>query len=107
MTDKIFQLLREVLTGNILTREFVKKQRKLLMLIAALIFVYIYFGYLAQRQHRHLAEIQQQIEEASYMQLTINAKLTDITRPSSIAKQLEEHGSNLKQLTKPVILFED
>ncbi|MBQ0137340.1 MAG: hypothetical protein KBS40_05010 [Bacteroidales bacterium] len=54
-----------------------------------------------------MAEIQQQIEEASYMQLTINAKLTDITRPSSIAKQLEEHGSNLKQLTKPVILFED
>lgn len=98
---------KEILTGNILTREWFKKQRKLLILIACFVFVYIYFGFLAQRQNRRLTEIQQQIEDASYVQLTINAQLINITRPSVIAKELNERGSSLKELTKPVIMIDD
>lgn len=99
--------LQEILTGNILTREWVKQQRKLLGLIATFVFVYIYFGFLSQRQHRRLTEIQQQIEEASYIQLTINAQLTNTTRPSVVAEELKARGSNIKELTQPVVMIKE
>lgn len=98
--------LQEILTGNILTRKWFRQQYRLFVLIAGFIFVYIYFGFLAQKQHRRLAEIQDQIEDASFEQLTIQAELTSVTRQSAVASELEKRGSKLKELTKPVVKIE-
>jgi len=95
--------LQEVLNGQILTGTFVRSQYKLLVLIAVGIFFYVWAGIRAQREHHHLTQLRKELQDAQYEQLTIHANLTDLTKQSEVAKELQERGSRLHENTRPVI----
>ena len=96
--------LQEILSGNIFTREFFRKQYKLLLLIAALLFVYMYNGFQCQRQDRQIQSLEQQIKDARYELLDLSAEYTEITRPSTLNRTLQEQNSKVKESTTPPIL---
>ncbi len=96
--------LQEVLSGNIFTRDFFKRQYKLLILIAVLLFVYIYNGFQCESQERRIQRLQTEIKDARYEMLDLSAEYTKLTRPSHIAEQLATSGSNIKESTTPPIM---
>lgn len=95
--------LKDILSGDILTRAWFKRQYKVIGLISALIFVYIHCGYLSQRQQRHLSELQKELQDANFVLLSVNAEFMEKTRQSSISKMLESHESKVKQSNTPAI----
>ena len=95
--------LKEILSGNILTKAWLKRQYKVIGLISVLIFVYIHCGYLAQRQQRNLSELQKELQDAQFVQLSLSAELMEKTRQSSISKMLAEKESKVKPSNTPSI----
>jgi hypothetical protein len=95
--------LKEILNGSIMTRESVRKQYRLLGLIAALAFLYIYCGYVCQHQKHRTGDLKKELQDADYELLTLEAELTDMTRQSSVETELQSRGSRLKTNTQPVI----
>ena len=98
--------IKDILSGDILAKQWVKKQYKLTLLICALFFVYIYFGYQSERQQRQLNSLNKELQDAYFTQQTINAQVMTMTRQSSISKLLEEQGSNLKESHRSAIKIE-
>ena len=95
--------LRDVLSGDILTKSWFQRQYKVIGLISVLIFIYIHCGYLAQRQQRHLSKLQKELQDAHYVQLSMKAEFMEKTRQSSISTMLSEQGSNIKPSNTPAI----
>lgn len=98
--------LQEVMNGQILTGDFVRKQYKLLIIIAVGVFFYVWAGIRAQREYHRLTQLRKELQDAEYEKLTIHANLTDLTKQSEIARELKERGSAVRENTKPVIAIE-
>lgn len=96
---------QELMSGEFLIRDWVKQQYALLILIGLLVFLYIFFGFQAQRQQHHLTRLQKEWQAKHFEQLTIEAELTERTRQSAIARELNAVGSELKTNKKPVIFL--
>ena len=89
--------VKEIFSGEILTRKWVKKQYRLIFLICGLLFAYIYFGYQSERQQNRLNQLNKELQDAYFTKQTLNAEVMTQTRQSSIAKRLEEKGSTIKE----------
>lgn len=98
---------QDILSGAFFARGWFKEQYKLVLLISALVFGYIWCGYSAQQQHHHLTEMKKKLEDAQFTQLTIRTELLQQTRQSSIAKSLQEKESPVKECKEPVIYLKD
>ena len=97
---------KDILSGDILAQQWVRRQYKLTLLICGLFFVYIYFGYQSERQQDRLNDLNKELQDAYFTQQTINAQVMTMTRQSSISKLLEEQGSNLKESHRSAIKIE-
>lgn len=93
--------IKEILSGDILKRGWFRRQYKLVLLVAALIFVYIYAGYRSQRQQKHLSDLQRELQDAHFEQLTVNAQLVEQTRQSAVAAELKARGSDVCESNTP------
>jgi len=94
---------QELMSGEFLIRDWVKNQYLLLIEIGVLMFLYIFFGFQAQRQQHQLTNLQKEWQAKHFEQLTIEAELTERTRQSTMARELGAMNSELKTNQKPVI----
>ena len=99
----MIKFLRDILSGDIFAKDWFRQQHKLILLICGLFFVYIYFGYQSERQQHQLNNLNKELQDAQFTQQTINAQVMTLTRQSSIARLLEEKGSNLKETHQSAI----
>lgn len=83
--------------------EKLRKQYKLIALIAALFFLYILLGFQSVRQQHRLTDTQKEMLDAKYKYLTISAELVNETRPSQVAATLSEQGSRVRESNTPPI----
>ena len=95
--------VKDVLSGDILTKSWLQRQYKVIVLISALIFVYIHCGFQSQQQQRQLNELQTELQDAKFVQLSINAEFMEKTRQSSICRMLAEKESKIKASNTPAI----
>ena len=91
------------LNGDRLRSKGLRRQYPLIGLIAALIFIYILIGYQSVRQRHRLTDAKQEMLDAKFKYMTINAELTNATRQSNIIEALKKKGSTLKENIKPTI----
>lgn len=98
--------LQDLLTGNIFTKDFFKRQWLLLLLIALLCFITIGNGFKTNNQKRQIKALQTQVKEARYELLDVSATYTQKTQPSVIATQLQNNGSQVKESSHPAILIQ-
>lgn len=89
--------LKDIFSGEILAKEWVKKQYRLIFLICGLLFAYIYFGYQSERQQNRLNQLNKELQDAYFTKQTLNAQVMTQTRQSSISKRLEEKGSKITE----------
>jgi hypothetical protein len=98
--------LKDILNGNILNKQFFRRQYKLMLLIVVISIIYIDNRYASEKQLLYSIEINKKIQDAKYESLTISAELMEITRQSSIMKMLAEKGIELKQGKTPPVVIE-
>lgn len=98
--------IKDILNGNILNKQFFRRQYKLMLLLVAISIVYIDNRYASEKQLLYSIEINKKIQDAKYESLTISAELMEITRQSSIMKMLAEKGIELKQGKTPPVVIE-
>lgn len=98
--------IKDILNGNILNKQFFRRQYKLMLLIVVISIMYIDNRYASEKQLLYSIEINKKIQDAKYESLTISAELMEITRQSSIMKMLAEKGIELKQGKTPPVVIE-
>jgi hypothetical protein len=95
--------IKHIFSGDILTKEWLKRQYKVILLISMLIFIYIHSGFKSQQQMLQINDLQKELQESKLSLQSLNVELIDKTRQSSICTMLEEQGSNIKSIQTPVI----
>ena len=99
--------VRDILNGNILTKKFLQKQYGLLIMIAALTFLYVDNRYYCETQLAKEIDLKKKIQDVKYESLTISAELMEISRQSNVMNKVNENGINLVQSTTPPIVIKD
>ena len=99
--------VRDILNGNILTKKFLQKQYGLLIMIAALTFLYVDNRYYCETQLAKEIDLKKKIQDVKYESLTISAELMEISRQSNVMNKVNESGINLVQSTTPPIVIKD
>jgi hypothetical protein len=99
--------VRDILNGNILTKKFLQKQYGLLIMIAALTFLYVDNRYYCETQLAKEIDLKKKIQDVKYESLTISAELMEISRQSNVMDKINENGIDLIQSTTPPIVIKD
>jgi len=99
--------IRDFLNGNILTNKFLQKQYVLLIMIAALTFLYVDNRFYCETQLAKEIDLKKKIQDVKYESLTISAELMEISRQSNVMNKVNENGINLIQSTTPPIVIDD
>ena len=99
--------LRDILNGNILTKKFLQKQYGLLIMIAALTFLYVDNRFYCETQLAKEIDLKKKILDVKYESLTISAELMEISRQSNVMNKVNESGITLIQSTTPPFVIED
>lgn len=99
--------LRDVLNGEILSKNFLKKQYGLIIMISLLAFLYVDNRYSCETQLAKSIELKKQIMDAKYESLTISAQLMELSRQSNVLKAVKDRGLGLVQTATPPIVIED
>ena len=89
--------LKDILSGDVLKKGWFKKQYRLILLIAGMIFMYIYCDYLGQAQQHKLSTLKKELQDLYFVKTTLNAQLMSSTRQSAISKAHQERGSKVKE----------
>lgn len=89
--------LKDILSGDVLKKGWFKKQYRLILLIAGMIFMYIYCDYLGQAQQHKLSMLKKELQDLHFVNTTLNAQLMRSTRQSAISKSLQAKGSKVKE----------
>jgi len=98
---------RDVLNGNILTKNFLRKQYGLIIMISVLTFLYVDNRYNCEMQLAKEIELKKEILDAKYEFLTISAELMQISRQSNVLKMVKTNGLDLIETQSPPIVIED
>jgi len=93
--------MKSFIGGTILTNEKVTKQFPFLILLAFLGMLLIANRNWSERTIRQIEVLQDTIDELRSESITMSAKLMDASRPSEVAKKVEESGIDLRLPVKP------
>ena len=98
---------RDILNGNILTKNFLRKQYGLLIMIAALTFLYVDNRFYCETQLAKEIELKKKIQDVKYESMTISAELMQLSRESNVLNLVNASGLNLQQTVTPPIVITD
>ncbi|HEY5590549.1 MAG TPA: FtsL-like putative cell division protein [Paludibacter sp.] len=99
--------IRDILNGEILSKNFLKKQYGLFIMIALLAFMYVDNRYSCETQMAKEIELKKKIQDLKYESLTISSELMQISRQSSVLNMVKASGINLVETATPPIVIED
>lgn len=104
--DKISSWAREILSGNVFTKEAFRRQWPLIALIAFWVFVYVACGFRMAGQQAEIKRLQKQLREARFTMLELSADYVKMSKPSAIADKLKSEDSKVKESNNPPIAVE-
>lgn len=98
---------RDFLNGNILNKNFVRKQFRLMLLLAILAFFYIDNRYYCEKQIAEEVNLKQQLQDIKFESLTISAQLTTLGRRTYVLDYINEKGLELKESAIAPVIIEE
>jgi hypothetical protein len=93
--------IRDILGGDILNKNFVKKQFGVILLLSALSFFYIGNRFHCEKQLAQIDKLQNELKEAKYTSLTISCQLMTLCRQSQVEGIIKDKGIMLQESTTP------
>lgn len=89
--------IKELLGGDFLTKEFVRRQYPLLVMLAILLFGYIGNRYHCEIQMKEELRLRKELKDVKYKSLGISAELMEISRRSNVLRMVNERGLGLEE----------
>ncbi len=102
-SEKRRDLFKNIINGNWLTWDFMRKQRILIILLGIMAFAYIDNRYRGENERSYLAQLQKEIVDKRYEDLETSAKLVEMSRQSHVIERLKIYNSKLKESNTPAI----
>ena len=99
--------LKNILGGDILTHDFMKRQANLLILIVILTILYIDNRYSSQQEIIEIDRLKKELTDIKYDALTISSELTEKSRQSKIEEYISNKGTHLETAATPPFLIKD
>jgi len=93
--------MRDIIGGEILTKNFMVKQLPFFLFIALLLLTYIANRNGAEKTARKMAEMQKRIKELRSQSVSVNFELMNLSKQSEVVKNLQSRGMDLKESTVP------
>ena len=93
--------MKSFIGGTILTDNRITKQIPFLLFLAFLGLVLITNRNWSERTIRQIEVLQDELDELRSESITMSAKLMDASRPSEVAKKVEEANIGLQEPVKP------
>lgn len=95
--------IKNILSGNVLTSDFWKQNIKIIVLTLLAVFMYIYIDYSCMLKEKEVTDLQEQIEKAKNEMLVYSTEYTNLTRPSTLSKNLKNKNNPIKEANTPPI----
>ncbi len=93
--------MKSFIGGTILTDERISKQFPFVLMLAFFALVLIMNRNWSEKTVRQISDMQSELEALRAEHATISAKLMDASRPSEVAKKVQEAGIDLEEPMKP------
>ena len=95
--------IKNILSGNVLTSDFWKQNIKIIVLTLLAVFMYIYIDYSCMLKEKEVTDLQEQIEKAKNEMIVYSTEYTNLTRPSTLGKNLKNKNNPIKEANTPPI----
>jgi len=99
---EIGNLIKDILSGNILTREIIQTHFRFVIFIVFLGIAYIGNRYHSEYVLKKTAIVQKELKDAQAESIIISSQLLSLKKQSKIIQSVNKHHLGLKPLTKPV-----
>lgn len=94
--------LRNILGGDFLTAEVIRKQIGLIILIAFITMIYVSNRYSCQQDMLEIEELKEELKDAKYKALASTSELTEMCRESNVLEMLKNNEDSLLHIpTQP------
>lgn len=106
-TEKIAKKFsfKDLINGNILTKEFVQNQLPFILFLAIIALFYINNRFAYEAQLKEQAHLKNELIDAKYRSLTVSEQLTQMSKRSAVIEQLKASGSELQETIHPPIII--
>ena len=93
--------LRDIANGQILNNEYLKKNRKYLLFLVFLAFVYINNHYGVDALLKEHLVLNKEVQELKYEAITTSSQLMQMSKQSEVVSRVQAAGLDLDVLTTP------
>ncbi len=90
--------LRQILGGDILTAQVIRRQIWLIILVAFFVFVYISNRYSVQKDLIEIDQLQKDLQDAKYKALSTRSEITEKSRESNVLEKLRSNKDSVLQI---------
>ena len=87
--------LRNILGGDFLTADFMRKQIGVIILVAFMTMIYVSNRYSCQQDMIEINELQKELKDAKYKALASSSQLTEICRESNVLDMLRNNKDSV------------
>jgi len=91
----------EIFDGSFMTKDALRRNIKLILLIVACIFIYISNHYAVIMKLSDIDSLQKELTDVKYDALTISSQLMRESRQSHVREMVNERGLELEDTTTP------
>lgn len=97
---------REVMAGDVLSREALRRQTPFVVLIVLLSLLLVYNRFAHEAELRQIESLKKELTDVKNRSLTISKELMQMSRQSYVMEKLAEQGSTLKLSSQPAVAIE-
>jgi hypothetical protein len=94
-------LMNEIFDGSFMTKDALRRNFKLIMLVVACIFIYISNHYAVIMNLSEIDTLQKELTDVKFEALTISSKLMKESRQSFVRDMVNKRGLGLEDSTTP------
>ncbi|MDR1591314.1 MAG: hypothetical protein LBS16_00290 [Prevotellaceae bacterium] len=95
--------IKDLVNGNLLTKEFVQKQLPFILFLTALALFYINNRFTYEAKLKEHIKLKKELKDAKYRSLIISKELMQTSNQSAVIKRLRENGSELQESVTPPV----
>ncbi len=99
-------LLVQIVTGNILTRDSIVNQMPYVLYLSLLMVIYIGYGYYGEKTIRELDKVDGQLKEIKSEYTTTSTKLEVLRQQSKVAEEINRMGLEESRVPPKKIVVE-
>ena len=97
---------KEIVGGDILATDFIRRQTRLIVLVVVLVLFYIHNRYACQQQLIEIDRLKKELMDIRYDALTRGSELMERSRQSRIEEYITHRESDLQTATHPPYMIE-